>query len=1093
MNQRIIKYLSILLLVALVAGQTLAEGVKKGSGNSLRKTKGVPTYTRLNINNLSAYLWYDNTADNNELGNSGLVYPKGSNKAIDYMQGFVWGGKVDGEVRVGGSTYQSGLQPGKIISPGVAEDPDADNVRIYRVRRDYKTGSMSAELRDLEGSESAIKAQYQKDWEEWPAKDGAPFEDVDGDGQYNPAIDIPGVPGADQTVWFVTNDLDNNKVNALYGSSTIGIELQTTVWGYSTAGPLGNMIFKKYKMINKSSKPITETHVSIWSDPDNGDAQDDYAGCDTTLSLGYCYNATNNDAIYGQNPPAIGFDYFQGPLVKGEASDTGISGGKRIAGYKNLPMTAYYYFINSSPVYTDPTIGRNYNNGTMRFWNLLHGRISVSGEPFPYPPSLGAGTTPFPLSGDPVNATGYLDGELFPKGDRRLGMVSGPFTMAPSDTQEIVIAEICAGGPGTGLNNLKAVEMLKNYDKVAQQAYNDFFVLPSAPRQPMVHVTELNQEVDFDWGWDVEQVAETESHDKKGFTFEGYNVYQLPSATATKEEGVRIATYDVINDVKYILGDVVDPSTGVTLKSVQQFGNDTGLKHTIKVDKDFITNLPLVNGKKYFYAVTAFAYNPDPLAVPNNLENPIAIMTIIPHAPDPGVKYTSAYGDTLAVTRTGGKSDGKVVPIVIDPKAVTGHQYSVTFDTLSVYDPDLEEMVLHYVWTATDLTTNTVKVSKQFNQSGDEAYLSVDGLLLKVLGPPNGVKSDDVNTTDDESKWGWKVIAGKRRFTWSGGTGLGLEGFGGAIGAGATWLGSTIGYDGLKNVLLKLAAVDTTGNVVPGDPNISYAYRYMRGSKNAPAKPEFAQFIINKKSGYAFQDFKNNFPFAAYDVEDPLHPRRLAVGYLENNADNALVDGKYWPGLTGTDNVGASGPREWFFIFDTDYSTTEDASLEIDLLSGAAPVLLHGSPNRNAKFWEAGNELAIYVNHINLPADSWTFTSKTVETSTELAKQDVEKINVYPNPYYGANSEELNKYQKFVTFSHLPQAATLRIFNLAGQLIRTIKKDSPDQFQKWDLATDSGLPVASGLYIVYVDMPQLGKTKILKVAVIQEQQILDRF
>ena len=113
--------------------------------------------------------------------------------------------------------------------------------------------------------------------------------------------------------------------------------------------------------------------------------------------------------------------------------------------------------------------------------------------------------------------------------------------------------------------------------------------------------------------------------------------------------------------------------------------------------------------------------------------------------------------------------------------------------------------------------------------------------------------------------------------------------------------------------------------------------------------------------------------------------------------------------------------------------------------------------------------------------------------SNELAKQQVDKINVFPNPYYGVNSEELNKYNRFVTFSHLPAKATVRIFNLAGVFIKTIQKDDPGQFLRWDLANESGLPVASGLYIAYIELPDLGETKIVKVAVIQEQQILDRF
>jgi hypothetical protein len=111
-----------------------------------------------------------------------------------------------------------------------------------------------------------------------------------------------------------------------------------------------------------------------------------------------------------------------------------------------------------------------------------------------------------------------------------------------------------------------------------------------------------------------------------------------------------------------------------------------------------------------------------------------------------------------------------------------------------------------------------------------------------------------------------------------------------------------------------------------------------------------------------------------------------------------------------------------------------------------------------------------------------------------LAKQDVDKlVNVYPNPYMGFNRAELNRFDRFVTFTHLPQQATIRIFSLAGVLVRTIMKDDDSQFIRWNLQNEDGLPAASGIYLAHVDMPSLGKTKILKLAIIQEQQFLDRF
>ena len=54
--------------------------------------------------------------------------------------------------------------------------------------------------------------------------------------------------------------------------------------------------------------------LAQWSDPDLGNANDDYVGCDTTLSLGFVYNGDNNDESgYGAAPPAMGYDFFQGP------------------------------------------------------------------------------------------------------------------------------------------------------------------------------------------------------------------------------------------------------------------------------------------------------------------------------------------------------------------------------------------------------------------------------------------------------------------------------------------------------------------------------------------------------------------------------------------------------------------------------------------------------------------------------------------------------------------------------------------------------------------------------------------------------------
>lgn len=1086
-----LKFLLVFTLGVFLLSMPLnAESKDRSNGNSLSKPNGNPIRAYLNINNLSTVIKNDGISDiDKDEKNSGLVYPKGSGKTAVYISGFLWGCYIgsDPQARVGGSAYRSSMKAGKIISPGVAESPELPKNRIYRVRPDVYPGGpsvdLSMEANDEKVSQSAIREQYEKDWTEWPAADGAPYIDKNKNGQYDPASDVPGVAGANQTIWYVANDIDAQQSVYLYGTNPCGVELQVTMWAYSQTGALGNMFFRKYKMINKSTNALRDVYVSMWSDVDLGNSSDDFVGCDTTLSLGFCYNANAADATYSPlPPPAVGFDFFQGPMVKGiegqdlnkngvdDAADYANKDGMKVGpGYINLPMTSFYYFARGDASVTDPTQGDP--QGATQFYNFFQGKIGLTGKYF-VDPNTQLNTT-YVMAGDPQTRKGWVDGQVLPAGDRRQGQASGPFQMAVGDTQEIVVAEIVAGAV-PGMDRLSAIGLLKFYDQQAQLAYDNNFDLPVAPPAPEVNISTLDKRIILDWGSNFSKVQATETSDAKGYKFQGYNVYQLPSATASVSEGKRIATFDIIDGVGKIEDKFFDPNTGVVAVGVRQFGNDTGIKRYLDLKNDELKGgTPLINGIKYYYAVTSYSYNTDPNAVPNNLENPLAIMTIVPQSDNPGTKLGSIVGDTVKVTHSKGISEGMVIPIVVDPPRLTGDTYKVTFDTLNGAT----------VWSVTNVTKGKVVVSKQANQTGDDDYFTVDGMVVKVTGPAAPGMKD-------------YLIGGTRRWTWSGADGFALEGFNGAIGnAYHNWFsGSTIDDGMMKNVLIKLAATDADGVPVAGDPNISYAYRYMRSASAAPAKPEFAPFIVNKGAGYAFQDFKNNFPFSAWDIEaNP--PRRLAVGYMENNRAGGLVDGKYWPPLAGVDNTGSEGGREFFFIFDNTYQETQDPNLAVDILNVTTPMQWMATVNRRAAgAWAAGDEVTILANHINLLSDEFTFTAPSAASySADKAKEDVNRVNVFPNPYYGTNSEELNKYNRFVTFSHLPTVAKIKIFNLAGVLVKTIDKNSTSQFERWNLANNSGLPVASGLYIAYIEMPDLGVTKILKLAIIQEQQILDRF
>ena len=203
------------------------------------------------------------------------------------------------------------------------------------------------------------------------------------------------------------------------------------------------MVFESTLLINKSGAPLDSTFLVEWSDVDNGDANDDYTGCDVARSLGFTYNGKTSDAVYGTQVPAVGYTFFQGPIIStGNSADSAVFRLKYRHGYKNLGMTTFGFFINSNATYSDPAHG---TGGDVQWYRLMNGLISSSGAPFINPITQKA--TKFTLDGDPVAGTGWIDGTYgFIPGDRRQFQVTGPFKLANADTQEVVVAHLVGLG-----------------------------------------------------------------------------------------------------------------------------------------------------------------------------------------------------------------------------------------------------------------------------------------------------------------------------------------------------------------------------------------------------------------------------------------------------------------------------------------------------------------------------------------------------------------------------------------------------------------------------------------------------------------------
>jgi len=124
--------------------------------------------------------------------------------------------------------------------------------------------------------------------------------------------------------------------------------------------------------------------------------------------------------------------------------------------------------------------------------------------------------------------------------------------------------------------------------------------------------------------------------------------------------------------------------------------------------------------------------------------------------------------------------------------------------------------------------------------------------------------------------------------------------------------------------------------------------------------------------------------------------------------------------------------------------------------------------------------------------EKFRFTMQGADLSNTLAKKELDDICVVPNPYVVTASWEPTNLYKFgrgerrLHFYHLPKECTIRIYNLRGHLVDTIKHSSTadDGMEAWDILSKDGNEIAYGIYIYHVEAPGIGE-KIGRFALIK--------
>ena len=114
------------------------------------------------------------------------------------------------------------------------------------------------------------------------------------------------------------------------------------------------------------------------------------------------------------------------------------------------------------------------------------------------------------------------------------------------------------------------------------------------------------------------------------------------------------------------------------------------------------------------------------------------------------------------------------------------------------------------------------------------------------------------------------------------------------------------------------------------------------------------------------------------------------------------------------------------------------------------------------------------------PMYSWNMDEIATTTGSRDALSEIlDMINVVPNPYLAYSEYEKSRLDTRVKITNLPDQCTVKIYTSNGKLIRTFKKDSPVTSIDWDLNNHQRIPVASGMYLIHVDVPDVGE-RVLK-------------
>ena len=845
--------------------------------------------------------------------------------------------------------------------------------------------------------------------------------------------------------------------NHVTGGRPLKVEVtQTTYqWNYPNNQ---DIIFLLFEIKNTGSDSLFDVYLAPTADCDigneSGTSANDVCYFDATTNMSYQYQVDKSEAGWTRDAGCIGFMFLESPKA-----------------------TKDFTFPDGYKIYKDSTIGLT----AFKNFNIA---IDPPDDIAQYKETAGYN---------------YLTGEfkrLDPKpspGDCRFMESTGPIDMGPGDAAKTIVAVICANFNYSYLNvnDTLAIADLRAKAKSAKLIYDANWLMPGPPPSPELTLTSGNHRVIIGWDKSSEdslnpknknlQYAQKVTRDSTTLAkfdpnfsiniLQGYKLYKSKDGSAWN----LMAQWD--KDDRYIIDSVGLTVTGpetlrtslkisttpllyasvlptpidsfLTVRNLRDStffwsdpsfstdtrGSNSGLQYSY-VDEN------LINGFTYYYSVRAYGINWQ-----SNLNG--AKDSIISKSP---AYYETALSENASAVIPRSEPNDYLAPqAYVSSYASYAYNYSqkitITLDLPRAVKPG----TFKQVWGPVTRSIGKDDFGAYYPVL---SYLTIDQDGDTVV--PLTISQMSYDSIRGETRWLKSV-----KYT-----------PGNYITIINNILVNKSGFF-VKSIVPPASYTDTTYATIIANPDLRWGYR--------SGTIEIRWFDHNPENPASLSSPDTLWP-QVWHVVDSAKNVVVKVPY-DSTALNNLTTSSWNLGGTGT----ALGRR---YIVNV-------SNLYLKLMNICGTRVYFNNPLKTASgnnmVWARkpsnGDVWRLNTSGSTVPVEGEYQIITTSEYQFTTSVVDLKKIKVVPNPYIARNLWEITNDRNRLQFTNLPSKCTVKIYTLAGNLIKVLEHDDNAGVDGgtcwWDpMLTMNMQQIASGVYLYYVDAPGIG-TYVGKFAVVR--------